>query len=97
MDPPARPQGQAGDRERGTFLAIQEKWRAKMHKVKTGGRGWEVCDEGAAGQEWGLNGGGVTVLAHKIGCQGPRRYSLGLAGAADGEPEGNAPEVKGEG
>ena len=32
--------GKQGIRRGGTFLVVQEKWRAKMHKVKTDSRGW---------------------------------------------------------
>ena len=32
--------GKQGIRRGGTFLAVQEKWRAEMHKVKTDSRGW---------------------------------------------------------
>ena len=32
--------GKRGIRRRGTFLAVQEKWRAEMHKVMTDSRGW---------------------------------------------------------
>ena len=32
--------GKQGIRRGGTFLAVQEQWRADMHKVKTDSRGW---------------------------------------------------------
>ena len=32
--------GKMGIRRGGTFLAVQEKWRAEMHKVKADSRGW---------------------------------------------------------
>ena len=32
--------GKQGIRRGGTFLAVQERWRAEMHKVKTDSRGW---------------------------------------------------------
>ena len=32
--------GKLGTRRGGTFLAVQEKWRAEMHKVKADSRGW---------------------------------------------------------
>ena len=48
MGLPARTHGQAGNQKGGTFLAVQEQWRAEMHKVKTDNREWGVCDEGDA-------------------------------------------------
>ena len=32
--------GKQGIRGGGAFLAVQEKWRAEMHKVKADSRGW---------------------------------------------------------
>ena len=32
--------GKKGIRRGGTFMAVQEKWRAEMHKAKTDSRGW---------------------------------------------------------
>ena len=32
--------GKQGIRRGGTLLAVQERWRAEMHKVKTDSRGW---------------------------------------------------------
>ena len=69
----------------------------RFTRLRLTAEGGEVRDEGAAGREWGLNGGGGTIPAYKVGCQGSRRWSLGLTGAVDGEPEGKASEVKGEG
>ena len=32
--------GKKGIRRGGSFLAVQEKWKAEMHRVKTDSRGW---------------------------------------------------------
>ena len=35
--------GKHGIKRGGAFLAVQEQWRAEVHRVKTGSRGWGRC------------------------------------------------------
>ena len=62
--------GKQGVRRGGASLAVQERWRAEVHKVKSDidQRLREVCDEGDVGQVWGLAGGGVTLPAYQFRC-----------------------------
>ena len=65
MDPPARPQRQEGDQEgwdiSGSAGEVEGGDAQGQDRQQRLG---EICDEGDAGKEWGLNGGGIFVPAH---------------------------------
>ena len=66
MDPPVRPQRQAGDRGGGWDISgsAREVEGGDAHGRDRQQRLGEICDERAVVKEWGLNGSGILVPAH---------------------------------